>query len=355
MTVHLRVLNLVKSYDGVRNAVNRVCLDVAKGEFISLLGPSGSGKTTLLLMIAGFEQPTEGLIELNGINVTSTPPHRRNMGMVFQGYALFPHMTVEKNIAFPLKMRRWSTSDIVGRVDTLLRMIDLVEHRNKHPRQLSGGQQQRVALARALAPNPDVLLLDEPLGALDKNLREQMQIELKRIHGETGVTMIYVTHDQSEAMAMSDRIAVFRSGSISQVAAPLEVYNTPANRFVGQFIGDSNVLPLRLDPQRPAIAYLDGVGEIVLSDVSNPGGLSEGELLLRPERLQLINGRAQSDLNIMRLKVKTVVNYGDSVLLIGLLANREVRVRLPGGHRRFAVCEEIDVGWVPSDGHLLVS
>ncbi|HZN52313.1 MAG TPA: ATP-binding cassette domain-containing protein, partial [Methylomirabilota bacterium] len=205
---YLKLERLVKSYDGRVNAVDGLSLDITKGEFLTLLGPSGSGKTTTLMMIAGFEEPTSGVIELGGEDLTRRKPYERNIGVVFQNYALFPHMTVERNVAFPLRMRGFPRAGQAERVREILELVGLTPFATKHPRELSGGQQQRVALARGLVFNPDVLLLDEPLGALDKNLREQMQVELKRIHREVGITMVYVTHDQTEAMTMSDRIAV---------------------------------------------------------------------------------------------------------------------------------------------------
>jgi putative spermidine/putrescine transport system ATP-binding protein len=209
---YLRLRNIVKSYDGKTNAVDDVTIDIERGEFITLLGPSGSGKTTTLLMIAGFEYPTSGRIELDGRDLALSKPHERNIGMVFQNYALFPHMTAAKNVSFPLKMRHFPKQGMQAQVDNILALVGLSRFADRYPRELSGGQQQRVALARGLVFNPHVLLLDEPLGALDKNLREQMQVEIKRIHREVGITMIYVTHDQTEAMTMSDRIAVFSNG-----------------------------------------------------------------------------------------------------------------------------------------------
>ncbi len=225
---YLRLRNVVKSYDGKTNAVDDITIDITRGEFVTFLGPSGSGKTTTLMMIAGFETPTSGVIDLDGRDLVLSRPYERNIGMVFQNYALFPHMTAAKNVLFPLKMRRFPREDMQARVGKILDLVGLSRFADRYPRELSGGQQQRVALARGLVFNPDVLLLDEPLGALDKNLREQMQVEIKRIHREVGITMIYVTHDQTEAMTMSDRVAVFCNGKVEQVGSPLEVYNRPA-------------------------------------------------------------------------------------------------------------------------------
>jgi putative spermidine/putrescine transport system ATP-binding protein len=216
-------------------------LQLAKGEFLSLLGPSGSGKTTTLMMIAGFLQPSAGEILLEGRPVTSLPPYKRNLGVVFQNYALFPHMTVAKNIAFPLTMRHAGSNEIAARVSKVLKLVGLPDHGGRYPKQLSGGQQQRVALARAMVFEPRILLMDEPLGALDKKLREQMQLEIKRLHREFGMSIIYVTHDQEEALVMSDRIAVFNHGRLEQVGTPSQLYERPMTRFVAEFIGESNI------------------------------------------------------------------------------------------------------------------
>ncbi len=261
---YLRLREVVKSYDGKVAAVDHISIDVERGEFVTFLGPSGSGKTTTLLMIAGFEHPTGGAIELDGHDLVARRPYQRNIGMVFQSYALFPHMTAARNVAFPLRMRRFPRREIRPRAEKMLALVGLGGLAERYPRELSGGQQQRVALARGLVFDPDLLLLDEPLGALDKNLREQMQVEIKRIHREIGTTTIYVTHDQTEAMTMSDRVAVFRNGRIEQAGSPLEVYNRPVNRFVGEFIGDSNFFAAHVDPARPGWIELDRIGPVIL-------------------------------------------------------------------------------------------
>ena len=238
----LRFTNVKKTYDHKTLVVKDFNLDVAKGEFITLLGPSGSGKTTCLMMLAGFEDVTSGEILINGRSVTSIAPYDRNIGMVFQQYALFPHMTLRENLAYPLKIRKKSKDEINAKVDEYLTLVELLAFGNRFPGQLSGGQRQRVALARALIFAPDIILMDEPLGALDKKLREQMQFEIKRLHEQLGFTVIYVTHDQTEALTMSDRIAVFNSGVVQQCAAPNVLYERPANLFVADFIGESNKL-----------------------------------------------------------------------------------------------------------------
>lgn len=238
------VRQVAKHYGSV-TAIDRVSVDVKAGEFLSLLGPSGSGKTTLLMMIAGFEPPTSGLIEIGAIDVTHVVPNKRNVGMVFQKYALFPHMSVKDNVAFPLRMRKIERAQIERRVGEALSLVQLDAHGSRMPTQLSGGQQQRVALARALVFEPPVLLMDEPLGALDKKLREQLQIEIKSLQQRLGVTVIYVTHDQEEALIMSDRIAVMNNGQVAQVGSPLSLYREPASPFVAEFIGKMNFLPAK--------------------------------------------------------------------------------------------------------------
>src|SRR5471032_2405651 len=244
-----------KRYDAVV-AVDDLDLSLRTGEFLTLLGPSGSGKTTTLMMVAGLQQPDAGAITLNGVPVALLPPYRRDIGMVFQHYALFPHMTVRRNIAFPLEMRRLGKTEIARLVDDALALVKLPDHGDRLPRQLSGGQQQRVALARAMVYRPALLLMDEPLGALDRKLREQLQLEIKRVHRERGISVLYVTHDQEEALTMSDRIAVFNRGRIEQIGTPEDLYDRPATRFVAGFIGDTNFISGR------ALAVSDGICEI---------------------------------------------------------------------------------------------
>lgn len=237
----IQLSGLGKRYGPGAFAVSDVNLDVAPGEFLTLLGPSGSGKTTTLNMIAGFAEPTEGSILLNGQDVSALPPHRRVFGMVFQNYALFPHMTVAQNIAFPLRERKVSRQETARRVAEVVELTDLRGKEDRRPHELSGGQQQRVALARAVVFSPSVLLLDEPLSALDRKLRQSLQREIKRLHSELGLTFVFVTHDQDEAMTLSDRIAVFREGRLERVGAPADLYRDPGTLFVAQFLGESNV------------------------------------------------------------------------------------------------------------------
>jgi putative spermidine/putrescine transport system ATP-binding protein len=241
---------------GAQVAVDALDLTLGSGEFLTLLGPSGSGKTTTLMMVAGLQQPDTGTIRLNGASVADLPPYRRDIGMVFQHYALFPHMTVRRNIGFPLEMRRLPREEIAKLVDEALELVRLPGLGDRLPKELSGGQQQRVALARALVYRPALLLMDEPLGALDKKLREQLQLEIKRVHRERGISVLYVTHDQEEALTMSDRIAVFDHGRIQQIGTPEELYDRPSTRFVASFIGDTNLVAGR------AISTAAGVCEI---------------------------------------------------------------------------------------------
>ncbi len=353
---YLALRNIVKSYDGRVNAVDDISIDIAKGEFLTFLGPSGSGKTTTLMMIAGFEEPTSGAIELEGEDLTRRKAYERNIGVVFQNYALFPHMTVERNVAFPLRMRRFPRERQAARVREILDLVDLGPFAGKYPRELSGGQQQRVALARGLVFNPDVLLLDEPLGALDKSLREQMQVELKRIHREVGITMVYVTHDQTEAMTMSDRIAVFSQGRLEQVAPPLEVYHRPCTRFVGEFIGDSNIFAGTVDTSRPGCVTLDALGPARVDEEAwQLAGKGAVDVLVRPERVQLAAPGADRTLpNQLVMQIGVIVNYGDSVLVIGSVNGQRLRMRIAGAQPD-AVREgaTVTVGWKPGDEHLI--
>jgi spermidine/putrescine transport system ATP-binding protein len=272
---------------GELKAVDDVSFDIPGGEFFSMLGPSGCGKTTTLRMIAGFEEPTTGRIVLEGQDVSYVPPAKRNVNMVFQAYGLFPHMTVAQNVAFALKIRHVPKAETAERVTEAMRTVRMDELADRRPAQLSGGQQQRVALARALINRPAALLLDEPLGALDLKLRKEMQLELKRIHASTGTTFVYVTHDQEEALTMSQRIAVMKDGLVQQVATPRELYEKPANAFVAGFIGTSNVITVKPDSARDGLAIMN------LPDgdrVCAPGGPAHGaemKIIVRPERMRV--------------------------------------------------------------------
>jgi putative spermidine/putrescine transport system ATP-binding protein len=303
-----------KSYDGENLIVKDLNLDIRKGEFLTLLGPSGSGKTTSLMMLAGFETPTAGEILLDGRSLNRLPPHKRDIGMVFQNYALFPHMTVAENLAFPLSVRGLSRTDSTERVKKALSMVQLDSFRNRYPGQLSGGQQQRVALARALVFEPQLVLMDEPLGALDKQLREHMQMEIKHLHQRLGVTVVYVTHDQGEALTMSDRVAVFHQGEIQQIADPRTLYEQPSNTFVANFIGENNRISGQLlsrDGERCVISLARG--EQVEALAVNVGAVGTPVTLsIRPERVRL-NGHSENCRNRFSGRVAEFIYLGDHV------------------------------------------
>ncbi|MDR1827779.1 MAG: ABC transporter ATP-binding protein [Methylobacteriaceae bacterium] len=281
----LELKNLTKRFGDVL-AVSDFTLSVEQGEFVSLLGPSGCGKTTTLQMIAGFETPTSGAIILNGRNLEDVPARKRGLGIVFQSYALFPHMTVEQNVGFGLEMRGVAPAERAGRVRKVLELVHLDGLANRYPRAMSGGQRQRVAVARALVIEPDLLLLDEPLSNLDAKLREEMQLELRRIQQEAGVTTVLVTHDQSEAMALSDRIAVMQAGELMQVGSPFEIYERPRSSFVSTFLGKTNTLAARLEQVTPEGSLLVCNGVTLKGPPANflPGPV---EVSLRPERVEL--------------------------------------------------------------------
>ena len=326
-----------KSYDGRQAAVRDLSCSIGRGEFLTFLGPSGSGKTTALMMLAGFETPDAGDILLAGRSLSRVPPHRRNMGVVFQNYALFPHMTVEQNVAFPLTVRPVARAGIRERVAHALARVQLSGLEQRRPAELSGGQQQRVALARALIFGPNLILMDEPLGALDKQLREQLQIEIKQIQRELGVTVIYVTHDQSEALALSDRIAVFKSGTIEQIASPHDLYEHPASSFVAQFVGQSNLLSGRLlavDGTRCAVRTAAGL--LVRAQLTGSGSPGDPTtLVVRPERLIIghaansLKGRSPSEgVNLMTARIAEQVYQGDHARLrLVLEGGTELMVR----------------------------
>jgi spermidine/putrescine transport system ATP-binding protein len=297
-------------------AVEHVDLRIAEGEFFSLLGPSGCGKTTTLRMIAGFEEPTGGQILLHGRDMVGVPPFRRDVNMVFQQYALFPHMDVFENVAFGLRRKKVAKGEIARRVAEALALVELEGREKRRPRQLSGGQQQRVALARALVNRPRALLLDEPLGALDLKLRQAMQLELKRIQREVGITFVYVTHDQEEALTMSDRLVVMNAGRIEQLGSPRELYEHPATRFVANFIGTSNILTGRLERRGDAWA-LAGLGpdqRVLVTDAGETSQGQEVELAVRPEKMVLRaeHDRPPPDRCALRVTVTEVVYLGTS-------------------------------------------
>jgi spermidine/putrescine transport system ATP-binding protein len=287
--VDVRLERVTKDF-GVTVAVDDLSVDIASGEFFSLLGPSGCGKTTTLRMIGGFEEPSRGTIYLGGRDVTDLPPHRRDVNTVFQSYALFPHLNVFENVAFGLRRKKVSGAEIETRVAEALHLVDLEGFERRKPAQMSGGQQQRVALARALVNQPKVLLPDEPLGALDLKLRKQMQLELKRIQQEVGITFVYVTHDQEEAMTMSDRLAVMRLGKIEQIGPPEDVYENPQTQFVAAFLGASNLLEGELKEQMngTSTVLLSGGDVVHLPSERAPYGVGVGVLVgVRPEKITI--------------------------------------------------------------------
>ena len=283
----LELAGVRKRYDSLV-AVDDLHLTLEAGEFLTLLGPSGSGKTTTLMMVAGLQQPDAGRIMLNGVSVADLPAYRRDVGMVFQNYALFPHMTVRRNVAFPLEMRGTPAGEIARLVDEALALVKLPDHGGRLPKQLSGGQQQRVALARAMVYRPALLLMDEPLGALDRKLREQLQLEIKRVHRERSISVLYVTHDQEEALTMSDRIAVFDKGRIEQIGTPEELYDRPATRFVASFIGDTNLIGGRVLGVADGVCEIEtAAGRIAASARTPLDAGSAVVVAVRPERVVL--------------------------------------------------------------------
>ena len=336
-TIAVELLNVSKRFPGPSGqpddevlAVNDVSLQIRDGEFYSLLGPSGCGKTTTLRMIAGFEHPTDGEVYIHGKPMGLTPAYQRNTNMVFQNYALFPHMTIARNVAFGLEMKRVTKDEIKRRVQEALAMVRLADYGPRRPDQLSGGQQQRIALARALVNRPEVLLLDEPLGALDLKLRKEMQIELKSLQKEVGITFVYVTHDQEEALTMSDRIAVMHRGKVLQEGTPTEIYERPNCRFVADFIGDTNFMPGTVQKQVDDLAtvLVDGCLPVVVqAEQPLPQG-AEVTLAVRPEKIRLLPRPPGSEHNAFPCRVEQVVYVGtDTRFQVRLSENVLLMVR----------------------------
>jgi putative spermidine/putrescine transport system ATP-binding protein len=350
----LSIRGIRKVYGSV-TAVKNVTMDIAEGEFMTFLGPSGSGKSTTLYVLAGFQDPSDGDILLKGKSILSTPSHKRSIGMVFQRYTLFPHLSVGENVAFPLRIRRRPQAEIAARVKAALKLVRLEGFEDRKPALLSGGQQQRVALARALVYNPPVLLMDEPLSALDKKLREEIQFEIRRIHQETGVTILYVTHDQEEALRLSDRIAVFSQGEIDQIGTGPELYAAPATRFVAGFIGDSNFIDAEVvssDGQHAKLALPDGT---VIEGVPMHGtssGNNKAALLLRPERMNMHIGE---NLGALGGTVRDITFLGNNIhVLVEPEGVAPISVRLPFGHSALAGLSpgaEVSMSFDPADTH----
>ncbi|MBM3522679.1 MAG: ABC transporter ATP-binding protein [Alphaproteobacteria bacterium] len=349
--LHLR--GLTKRYGDVLAADN-VDLEVRPGELLTLLGPSGSGKTTLLMMLAGFTEPTDGAILVDGKDVSALPPHRRNIGVVFQHYALFPHMTVAENIAFPLQMRGQRGEDVARKVREALELVQMPQMAARFPAQLSGGQQQRVAFARAIVFDPPVLLLDEPLGALDRKLRDAMQIELKQLHARLGLTMIYVTHDQSEALALSDRIAVVEAGRIAQLGTPRELYETPRSSFVADFLGESNFISATLRSSGDDVCRAESSDGLALT--ARPAGEnavgSPIHIVVRPERI-LVGDESASLANRFVGSVEDVSYVGEAVryrVRLGAALAVTAKVQNRGAYNAIgAAPTTLAVGWSAED------
>ena len=349
---YVRFENVQKSYDGEVLVVKDLNLDIQKGEFVTMLGPSGSGKTTCLMMLAGFEPATHGEIFLDDKPINMVPPNKRGIGMVFQNYALFPHMSVAENLAFPLQVRGMSKADQEARVNRVLEMVELPQMAGRRIAQLSGGQQQRIAVARALVFEPDLVLMDEPLGALDKQLREQMQYEIKHIHENLGVTVVYVTHDQTEALTMSDRVAVFEDGVIQQLSSAESLYEEPQNSFVAQFIGENNKL------NGTVAKVSDGVCQVQLDDgtkvkakkVNVSAAGDKSTLSLRPERVELDPPKSMD--NVIEGRIEELIYLGDHIRVrMNVAGNDEfiVKVRNRSNRPQMAEGETKKIGWATED------
>lgn len=347
--------NVKKTYDGSNIIINDLNLSIQKGEFLTLLGGSGSGKTTTLMMLAGFEMPTSGRIFLQGKSIENLPPHKRGIGVVFQNYALFPHMTIAQNLAYPLRMRKMNRQQIQHKVSKAIEMVRLEKMKDRRPNELSGGQQQRVALARALIFEPELILMDEPLGALDKTLREHMQYEIKQIHRDLGVTMVYVTHDQSEALTMSDRIAIFENGNIVQIDNPRALYECPANAYVAGFIGENNMLSGQskgYDEEGCLFVSLDSGISVHMRDSSVIGAGTPVTLAVRPENIA-IGEAARQRRNQCSATISDVTYVGDHLrLLVDIGAGQQLVLRRPliDFPSEPQLGQTLLIGWNDTDG-----
>ena len=352
----IRLEKVKKVFDNRVVAVDDVSLTIQEGEFFSLLGPSGCGKTTTLRLIAGFEEATEGTVYIRGRDVTRVPPHKRDTGMVFQNYALFPHRTIFENVAFGLRMRRLPKEEIKKKVNEALRLVEMEGLGDRRPSQLSGGQQQRVALARAVVIEPAVLLCDEPLGALDKKLRQQMQFELKNLQKKIGVTLVYVTHDQEEALTMSDRIAVMHLGRVVQIGSPLDIYNHPETKFVSNFIGDSNLFEGTVERVEKERAHVITSDQIHL--VTRSHGTSTGDRItvaVRPEKAKLLIKDETAE-NSFKGSIESANFMGVSIMYrIALPSGRLLFLMEPndGSKPIFSPGQEARVGWDGTDSLIL--
>lgn len=355
----MEIVELSKSYVGAK-AVDNIDFTLCEGQFLSLLGPSGSGKTTTLLMVAGFEQPTSGDIRIAGRSILGDPPQRRNLGVGFQSYALFPHMSVIENVEFPLRMRRVARRERRARAGDLLEKVGLLGLEHRRPRQLSGGQQQRVSLARALVFEPNALLLDEPLGALDKRLREHLQLEIKDLHTRTGVSVLYVTHDQEEAMAMSDLIAVMSNGRIVQMDTPQEVYLHPETAFVAHFLGETNLLPCKRrssDGTYTQVTYKSGVRGLATSGRTYAASEStDAQLSVRPERIAFLPPSESRENETDAVVIsQTFLGSHTRYVLEGLGQQLIVKSTDSRGTLSVKPGETRRIGWSAGDVHVLAN
>ncbi len=343
-----------KSYDGETLVVKDLNLSIARGEFLTMLGPSGSGKTTCLMMLAGFETATHGDIRLNGRPINNIPPHKRGIGMVFQNYALFPHMTVGENLAFPLEVRKIGKAEREEKVRRALDMVQMGEFANRRPAQLSGGQQQRIALARALVFEPELVLMDEPLGALDKQLREHMQFEITHLAHQLGITVVYVTHDQTEALTMSDNVAVFDDGIIQQLDPPDKLYEEPMNSFVAQFIGENNTLEGVVEAMGEDVCTvrLDS-GEVIDAKPVNVHAVGERtRVSIRPERVEYNRARLQEGAHTLKAEVLEFIYMGDIFRTRLRVAGKDdfiIKTRNAPDVERLTPGQQIEIGWLPQD------
>ena len=349
---HVEFEHVSKSYDGKTLVVRDLNLTVGEGEFLTLLGPSGSGKTTCLMMLAGFEEPTSGAIRIDGRSVHDLPPRKRDIGVVFQNYALFPHMTVGGNLAFPLEVRGLKPEQVRERVGRALELVRLEGLEDRRPGKLSGGQQQRVAIARALVFEPRLVLMDEPLGALDRRLREEMQFEVRRIQRSLGVTVVYVTHDQQEAMAMSDRVAVFEQGRIEQIAAPEVLYEEPERQFVARFIGDNNVLHGRVVEVDGDFCQVDVGGGIIKAFRIAPSRIGDTvAIAIRPERVSLAPKPGLYH-NEFDARIDDIMFLGDHLRLrLTVCGHSNFIAKIPNivGHGAVLEGDQVRIGWLMTD------
>jgi putative spermidine/putrescine transport system ATP-binding protein len=350
---YVRFENVSKAYDGANLVVEDLNLSIPKGEFLTMLGPSGSGKTTSLMMLAGFEKPTAGEIFLADAPISDLPAHKRGIGMVFQNYALFPHMTVGENLAFPLQVRGVSKSETKRLVTRSLETVKLPQLVDRKPAQLSGGQQQRVALARALIFEPRIVLMDEPLGALDKQLREHMQEEIRALHKALGITMVYVTHDQSEALTMSDRVAVFGAGRIQQLAAPDQLYESPQNAFVASFIGENNTLSGEVVDWRADLCRIKiADGTIVTARTADLQADDRKAIIsVRPERV-LLGPQADDTVTMLQGLCEDLIYHGDHIrICIAHPAAGTIVAKIPNArsYQLPTVGDTVPFGWCMND------